>query len=94
MQLDSEPEVFLSEHDTTRSCVARCVDPAADIGRHVRGLLFVGYDARTLRIVWRQRITLADSSDAMDYECLWPEYAALLRASTGYGARLVSLVED
>jgi len=69
-------------------CIARFPDSAADIGRHVRGLLFVGYDPETLRIVHTQRIALCDDSDAVDLDAMWPDCAALVVVSRGQWAEV------
>ena len=47
--------------------VARFPDSAPDIGRNVRGLLFVDFDPETLQVHSRQRIRLKNNSDEADW---------------------------
>lgn len=88
LKLDNAPVVHLNG-----ACIARFVDSAPEIGRHVRGLIFVGFDPASLKVRWTQRIALRDDSDAVDTDSLHPEIAALLAVSTHPGAALPSVEE-
>ena len=66
---------------TNAANCATFADSAPDIGRHVRGLLFVGYSP-DLTVVWRQRIALQDDTDAVDTDALFPEFASLLTTAS------------
>lgn len=94
LYLDKAPPVFLTQGLTVALCIARIHDPAPNIGNHVRGLAFVGYNPRTLRVCHMQRIALCDDSDAVNYSALWPEYAALLAVSTPPHGETLASVEE
>lgn len=81
MYLDREPKTHIATTAGMRTCVARFHDPALEIGRNVRGLLWVDYDPATLYVVATQRIWLCDDSDAVDLSRLSAESVHLLAAA-------------
>ncbi len=85
MRLSCRPNVTVQPSDPggPATAVVRFADSARDIGRHQRGILFVEFRPDDLEVVSRCRVALRADSDAVDYAAMWPDAAALLRASCG-----------
>lgn len=75
-KLSGRPAKVINGH-----CCARFADEARDIGRTVRGLLFVSIDGD--RVTGVQRIRLRSDSDATDLDALYPWARELLAHPMG-----------